>query len=195
MNLPIVKRKIFLAINKYFVLVIIALALIILAGGYFLLIKDKVAEINDIGAVDLTSKQNLLASRQQVKEKLEALNAKYGQITEDQLRQLDYILPHQSEIPYLVIEIQNFVKNSNLTLDAIDVGPLSINEAEGDEATAADNIRELNFTLTVSGFETYDSLKDFLDSLSTNLPLIELTSLVYTPEVDSYTLNLTTYYQ
>ena len=111
------------------------------------------------------------------------------------LKQLEYVLPHQSEIPYLVIEIKNFIKDNDLILKNIDVGSLGAGPSTSEYTEIGAGIKKLPISLSLSGIDSYYKLKTFLDNLSVNLPLLELNSLSYSPITDSYNLNLITYYQ
>ena len=78
----------------------------------------------------------------------------------------------------------------------IDIGPLdAVGYMNGSEPALGSPIRDLNITLVFGGIESYFQLKDFLDSLNNVLPLLELKSFVYNPGADTYSLNLTTFYQ
>lgn len=176
--------------------IVILLVLLTLAAGYFLIVKDRVVEIQEVGLVDLQSALDTLSGKEKILFGLQQLHEKYGRITEDQIMQLSNVLPQQSEIPYLVIEIKDFIKENDLILNSIDVGSLK-SSIISDEPLATDNfsVKELKISLSIRGVDSYFKLKDFLDNLSANLPLLELTSLVYSPGTDAYSLNLTTYYQ
>lgn len=181
---------------KYFLVILIVLPLIILGGGYYIFVQDKVTEIQKVSRVDLQSRLNKKDAIDKTLEKLEKLNDDFKKLNDDQLQKLESTLPTKSEIPFLVIEIQNFIKDNKLILDSIDVGPLSTKEESGTvNGLVKDTFKELNITLSVSGVDSYSKLKSFLDSLSAQLPIIELTSLNYIPGNTSYSLNLTTYYQ
>lgn len=196
MNLSFLKRKLIFMISKYYVAIVILLVLFTLATGYFFIVKDRVAEIQEVGLVDLQSALDTLSGKEKILFELEQLHEKYSRITEDQIQQLSRILPQQSEIPYLVIEIKNFIKENDLFLNSIDVESLKLSSVSAESMTTDNfSVKELKISLSINGVDSYFKLKDFLDNLSANLPLLELTSLVYSPGTDAYSLNLTTYYQ
>ncbi len=196
MNLSFLKRKLIFLISKYYVAIVILLVLFTLAAGYFFIIKDQVAEIQEVELVDLQSAMDALSGKKDTLFELEQLYEKYSRITEDQVLQLSHVLPLQSEIPYLVIEIQDFIKENYLLLNSIDVGSLKSSGISAESITTDNlSVKELKISLSINGVDSYFKLKDFLDNLSANLPLLELTSLVYSPGTDAYSLNLTTYYQ
>ncbi|XOU94468.1 MAG: type 4a pilus biogenesis protein PilO [Candidatus Kerfeldbacteria bacterium] len=196
MNWLSIKRITSTIFVKYFIIILIVLSLIILGGGYYLFIQDKMTEIQKVGLVDLQSRLNKKDATDRTLVMLEMLNDDYNKLNEDQLQKLGSILPKKSEIPFLVIEIQNFIKDNELILGSIDVGPLStLEEVSTINGLSQNTFEELNITLSISGIDSYSKLKDFLDSLSEQLPIIELTSLNYVPGNETYSLNLTTYYQ
>ena len=196
MNLSFLKRKLIFLISKYYVAIVILLVLFTLAAGYFFIIKDQVAEIQEVELVDLQSAMDALSGKKDTLFELEQLYEKYSRITKYQVLQLIHILPLQSEISYLVIEIQDFIKENYLLLNSIDVGSLKSSGISAESITTDNlSVKELKISLSINGVDSYFKLKDFLDNLSANLPLLELTSLVYSPGTDAYSLNLTTYYQ
>ncbi len=195
MELNSLKKKFAFYFNKYYIGAIILVVLIILAGGYFLFINKIVTEIQDIGVADLHSREQVLKSYQNTLKQLEALQEQYARITKNEKDQLNSILPTEAEIPELIIEIKEFIKKNELALLSISTGSLgSLRKSEQAASTSAD-FRELNLSITVSGINSYFKLKSFLDNISVSLPLLELHSLSYDPGAESYTLNLTTYYQ
>ncbi len=194
MKPSIIKRKVAALFVKYYTIVLIVLVLVILGAGYSLLIQDTLREINEIGVENLQDKEAKLAQSKETIIRLKSLNDRYAKVMYEDVKMLSDVLPSQSEIPNLIIELQEFIKSNDLSLHDIQVGSLST--ATISEVTAAAPvINSLNITVIISQLDSYDGLKLFLDDLSTNLPLVELNSLNYTPGIDAYSLNLTTYYK
>jgi Tfp pilus assembly protein PilO len=186
-----------LLFTKYFAVIMVLVIIVVLLSGYLLFIRQTVSEIQKIGVVDLKLKQDELATKQVTVKKLAALKERYQKLSSDELRQLDNFLPHQADIPYLIIEIKDFVQKNNLVLDDINAGPLGTLGTQTNTAPAVSGkaLKTLTITLSISGIDSYSGLKNFLDGLAEQQPLLELTSLSYVPSSDHYTLNLTTYYQ
>lgn len=194
MKLSFIQKQLNFLVGKYFIFLVILVFLVILGIGYLIFIKQLVTEIQEIGVVDLQSREQRLESRLESLSRLKKLNEKYIQLNAEQLSQLEYVIPDRSEIPFLVIEIKNFLEENDLAVIDIDVGAItavSSTDAVGTPVT----INQLPIVLGISGLDSYSKLKDFLDKLSLNLPLLELNSLTYSPLADTYSLNLTTYYQ
>jgi Tfp pilus assembly protein PilO len=190
-------RKSKLIFTKYYAVVLVIFVLVILLVGYLLFIKNTVSEIKNIGLVDIKNKQAELAASKETLLRLQALKNRYDEITADELAQLAGFLPGQEDIPYLVLKIKKFIEDTGLTLDSLDVGPLTTNmiQKKSDQAASEKSLNKLTISLSIHGLDSYAGLKTFLEELSRNQPLLELTSISYSPGKNSYSLNLSTYYQ
>ena len=191
MDSKLLKRRFKYLFSRYYILLATVMVLTIIGSGYYIFIKDQVADIQEIGVADLSTRLATLNSRQHTLQSLEDLNKKYQAVTSDQLKQLQYVLPQKSEIPQLMIELKNFIESNQLNLTKLESGPLTVDGSPGTDQS----IKSLNITLSISGINSYFLMKDFLDKLSGNLPLLELTSLSYSPGTQNYSLNLTLFYQ
>ncbi|MDP2685376.1 MAG: type 4a pilus biogenesis protein PilO [bacterium] len=188
-------RKLILLFNKYYYVILVVLVLAILGGGYYFFIQERIAEIQKVGTVDLDSKLNTKATAQRNLDKLLELNENYSKISQSELKKLSGVLPKKSEIPFLIIELDRFIAENDLELNSLDIGPLS-GENDSQENVVIDNaVKELKISLSIAGIESYFELKNFLQIMSEQLPLIELSSLNYNEATTAYNLNLTTYYQ
>lgn len=188
-----ISKKFITIFNKYYYIFLIVIVLVVLGAGYYFFIQEKVAEIQQVGTVDLDGKLNTKNIIQKNLDKLEELNEKKSQISQTSLDKLSKVLPKKSEIPFLMIELENFIEDNGLVLNSLDIGPLTGDDA--DNPVASNTVNELKITLSFSGIESYLQLKNFLQIMSEQLPLIELSSLNYNDTISGYSLNLTTYYQ
>lgn len=194
MQFKLISRQLSFFFGRYFVAIVVITFLLIVGTGYMLFIKGTVSKIQDAGVIDLKSRQQELATKQEVLSRLKQLHDRYASVPTDQLQQLAAVLPSQAEIPFLVIEIRNFIEKNQLVLNSIDIGTLQAAATPPQDATPV-TVKELPITLTLTGIDGYAKMKTFLDSLSTELPLLELKSLTYSPSADAYSLNLTTFYK
>ncbi len=181
------------AFTKYYIVIVVVFVIAVVGGGYLLFIKDTMKDINEIGVADLNSREEQLAERTETLLRLQNLNERFNKITQEDLRQLENVLPHQSEIPYLVIELKEFIKNNGLEVLSLDIGPMSTSAATIE--TANTPVKSLSIVVVIDGLDSYEGIKTFLDAMSNNLPLVELNSFTYSPVISGYSLNLTTYYQ
>ncbi|MBI5037314.1 MAG: hypothetical protein HZC01_01200 [Candidatus Kerfeldbacteria bacterium] len=193
MKSKLLKRRIAYIFSRYFIFVVIGCVVLILGLGYLFFVQRIVTDIQEAGVVDLNTQLEALNQRRITLERLEDLETRYRAVTHAQIAQLQSVLPHESEIPQIMIELKDFVADNELSLVSIDSGPLSIPDGSKKAAKAA--IKTLNISLGVQNVTSYSKMKSFLDAVSTQLPLLELTSLAYDPDQTNYTLNLTLYYQ
>jgi len=185
-------RKMLALFNKYFVIIIIVIVLIVLGIGYMAFIKDKVSQIQKVGNVDYQLKEDERDRKEVIIEKLERLEEEYNKISTGQIKELDNVIPTQVDIPELIIKLKQFVVDNNLILTSIDIGGAAAAEATKESSSAT--IKQLNISLVISGIDSYNRFKSFLDSLEKNMPLLKMNSLTYSPKTDSYSFTLITYY-
>lgn len=182
------------AANRYFIAIVIVAVLLILAGGYWFFVKTTVDKIRVVGVADIQNKQSTIEQQQRTIEKLKKLKSQYEGVHFGQLTALQSVLPHEADIPYVILKLKQLISDNGLTLQSIDTVPFT-NAAAAKTAVPTPVIQKLNISVSFSGLDTYAGLKGFLDTLSANAPLFELNALSYSPGSGSYTLNLTTYYQ
>lgn len=178
--------------NKYFVIIVVVIVLIVLGIGYIAFIKDKVSQIQKVGKVDYQLKEDERDRKEVIIEKLERLEKEYRKISISQIKELEDIIPTQVDIPELIIKLKQFVADNDLILTSIDIGGAAAAETAKESSSAT--IKSLNISLAISGIDSYNKFKSFLDSLEKNMPLLKMNSLTYNPKTDSYSLNLITYY-
>ncbi len=194
MKFASVKTSISLFFNKYFIAVLIGVGILVLAAGYFIFISGIMADIQQAGSSDLEGRHQVLNAKQRTLRKLESLEQRHKQVTAAEVERLEKFLPMEDDIPLVMIEIKEFIEQNDLTVASLESGPL-ITGSDSVAAEADQGIQALNITVAISGIDSYVKLKDFLDQMSTTLPILELKSLAYVPGTDTYSLNLTTYYQ
>ncbi|MFA6552984.1 MAG: type 4a pilus biogenesis protein PilO [Patescibacteria group bacterium] len=193
MDIAKVKNNIKSIVNRYFIAIVIVGVLLILAGGYWFFVKNTVDKIRVVGIADLENKQLTIDQQQRALDKLKKLRDQYEALDYDQLKQMQAILPHEAELPYVVMKLKQVIIDNGLELDSIDSG--SFTSVTSAAATPAPAIRKLNISVSFKGIESYGALKNFLDQLSNTVPFFELNALSYIPGASAYSLNLTTYYQ
>lgn len=186
-------RKVNLVMNRYFVAIVIALVLIILAGGYWFFIKDTVDKIRVVGVTDINNKKSVIDQQERSLAKLRQLKTQYEAVSFEQLEQFSEVLPKEADIPFVIIKLKQLIADNGLILQSIDTSPFV--GTSGMKPTTAQAVKTLNITVNFQGLDSYDGLKGFLDALSATVPFFELNALSYIPESSAYSLNLTTYYQ
>jgi Tfp pilus assembly protein PilO len=108
---------------------------------------------------------------------------------EADVQNLFYVLPDNQDLPDLYVQIENIVKQNNLELQSINIA-----EAAPDPDQPAAEIEKLTINLTI-GQADYFQLKNLLADLESSLRLIDVTSISYSNQNNSFSLVLTTYYR
>lgn len=108
------------------------------------------------------------------------------------LERLNIFLPKEKDIPGLLLELQAIATQDNFTIVSLDVAEEKV-LANSSETPAEGNISKLNIALNLKD-GTYSDFKNLLRDLENNLRLIDTVSFNISPETDSYSMNLRTYY-
>lgn len=203
-SLNTIIKRITRFINIYFIYVSVAVVVIIFLAGYLFLIQAKIAKIKDLGGVNYEQKLQERDLKKSNLKKLEQAKKDFEQIDVKEIEKFSSILPHQNDIPALLVKMDNFAKDLGLSLTSIDIteksaAVLPATPTEGSNKTgqvfaATGTIKQVGITISVKGLYSYQDFKNFLDSVEKNMPLMDINSIAYVPNSDSYSVNLTTYY-
>lgn len=195
MKLSSIKKSLIALFTNYFIVISVLCVALVIGLGYQLIIKSTVDDIRSIGVVDLKDREQQKANLEDTLRRLQRLENRYNELTYEDIKQLEYLLPDEREIPHIIIELKDFIAANGLKLNSIDVGMFRANIGDEADKVRAINIKSLNVTVSIDGLETYTQIKDFLDKLGTLMPPFELNSFSYSPGTSGYSLNLTTYYK
>lgn len=110
-------------------------AVLVLVGGYFLLIDQKIADVRRIGFTDVQTKQQELEERRDYWAKLTDMVERYRrEVTPDDVAFLDRILPSEIDIPDLLEILTDLAAKSGTQVGSVSFSEVS---AGGAAATAA----------------------------------------------------------
>jgi len=204
---------------KYFKLITIVLAILILVLGFLFVIKPKWNEVKETGIFDLNTEKEKKEANKIYLSKLEESLEKFEKINKKDINALSKIIPKKKQIPELFIILEDLVSHSALSLDSItfsEGGGLSqesnslsdsLNELPAaqakiiKESSVSKNINMLNISLSISGGHDYDDLKTLLNDIEEEQRIMDISSLSFNPQsqgsIDSsmsFSLNLETYY-
>lgn len=192
---------------RWFVLLEIAFILLI---AWFALLQNAYITIREQGLVGYAQIQTDIETKQQRLKSLERMSTALQAVNTERLRQIDALLPVGLQPTRVIADMHAFADSAHVTIASIDVvqnaasaqtASTSVAVAAGDEnivvPSSIDQSGVSTATITMS-VETqggeYETLKTFLDSLESFVPLLDLNSLNYSPATTSYALQLTTYY-
>lgn len=197
MNKELIKNRLQYIIAQYYTVVVVLVVALILVLGVSLFIWPQYLAIKESGTYRYRTTKNELVMKQQTLSQLQKMALDYEKINLAELKALDLALPTEQDIPGLFIQMEALVADNGFVLNSIDFAQSAEAEAtstgETDKKTGQ-NLKEVTVALSISGGGGYDNLKTLLDSLENNIRILDIKSLNFSPESESYAINITTYY-
>jgi Tfp pilus assembly protein PilO len=187
----LIKRKINKFFNDYFNWLVAAAMAIILAAGYFVVLKpyyDQAMAVveasNQQGALDFDSKQKELNEIKKLLSSYESIDDKYKE-------KIRLIAPNRENKEEIFSEINRLVSQNGLLLESI-----SLSETEdGNDFLKIDDpdLAIVSVKISVRGTD-YESFKNFISALENSLPLLDVLSLNFSPTGRTSEFVIDTYY-
>ena len=178
---------------RYYKIFIIIGAALILFFSYFFILKPKYEQVGIGGNYNLKAVKEEVNKREIFLKDLAELISRYQQINTNDLSRINQALPQGKDIAGLLVQLQNLAENNGLLLASVSV-------SDPTEPMAGKNgkaeIKQLSVNLSLIGSQNniYRQLKEFLDSLETNLRLFDVSAVYFTPGSPAFSVNLITYY-
>jgi len=174
-----------LFLNRYFNIFLVVLVIIILAAAYFLVLRPKFQETMGIIQNSLEEQQRLYVGQQKKLVNLQAITAVYKQISPEDLKKFDGILPDNYPSEALFGELEEIIEQSGFLLSAVSVSR--------EEAGPSSPTGRLNINLSLGAVD-YSGLKTLIRKLENNLRLFDIRDLSFSPSDETLALTITTYY-
>lgn len=171
-------------LNRWFSEIALGLAVIVFILGCVFLIFPKYKEIKVMAQVTEEKESAEYIERDKYYNQLEELNREYEKIKQDDIDRIKIMAPEEKYQEELLAYLEEFVLKNGLLLT-------SANVEETD--SAADGINKLVINLNVTGAD-YGSFKKLLNELEGNLRILDVNSLVFSPESQNASFNITAYY-
>ena len=182
--------------NQFFVsrfewLALLLVIIILVGGGYFILFP-KFQELRPGGRYHLDSYLLLKESRANHLQDLKALVNNYKSISQNDIDKLRKVLPPQQDIAGLFVQLDYIAKKNGFFLQTIDIREEKVDPQREREESPA--IKKLEISINLVG-GNYFTLKNFLNDIETNLRLFDVKGIHFSKSLDSFIINLSTYYQ
>lgn len=161
------------------------LAATILVVGYLLLIHPIVLNLLPGGEYDVGIKQQELTARQDRLAELEGLKTSYDNIPKSDLDRLEQFLPPESDVPNIMVALEELAEGSGMQLLAVDSNPR--------KDPVMPNVGAVDVALSVAGGD-YPRLRAFLRGLESNLRMFDVTALTFQTSSGTFALNIRAYY-
>ncbi len=204
------KQKVNGFLIKYFNLLAIVLAAIILIVGFFLLIKPKYNKISREIKLSNENSENKYNAAFAYLTQLNKLKAEYEKISPEDIKKIEIMLPSEKFYEELFVQLESIVLKNGLLLTSIEISPEELpsgkegadavktrnNQPEKNKAASAglpEEITKVKIAMNVAGVD-YLSLKNLLNALEKNLQLTDITNLSFSPDQKSAALEMYAYY-
>ncbi|MBT5337932.1 type 4a pilus biogenesis protein PilO [Candidatus Falkowbacteria bacterium] len=169
-----------------FLLVVIIVLLAVSYGGYWLY-KVNIVEWQGL----IEKKQQTLDIKEQELNQLKSIKVSYEDL-EDSSKKILQVLPDERDLPSVFVQLEALAYKHNLFLSTVDI---AAEQSTGEEKRKKDKVElhKLVINLSLSGGD-YFTLKNFLNDVENNLRLLDIRSIVYSPEGNTYNISMNTYY-
>lgn len=169
-------------------------ALVLIIGG-LMFVAPRVKAVRALGGLDYTQKQAQLAGQQNYLEELRSLQEEVRAISPDDIARLHAIVPRGRDVPGIFRQMQAFAKDANMELASVAV---SDGGAPVAGAATAGGLRVVTVSTILTGALDYNGLKSFLNVVSRQAPLLDLTAISHSPtsssQPSSYSFSFRSYY-
>ncbi len=194
------QEKIYDFFTKYFTLIIFLIVILVLTLFYFFLINPKLQETTEQIQKDINFQQNIWQiERQKLLQMQESLDY-FRQIDNDDIEFLETIIPKPYPKEKLFGEIEDIVLKNGYILTSLNLEKIeksSEEDLQGEEVEQLSliekNLQTISISLEVSGLD-YNAMKRFLVTLENQLPLMDIVNLDFSPEGETLSLSINTYY-
>ena len=194
-------KKFFIKFYRIFTAVIVIICLAI-GLVFFVLPFYKETVSNQKANIEVSS--GLLKSRSDHLEDLKKIRQEYELIESAKIEKLGFILPEDSQISELFLQIDTIARDSGLVLSSIDASEIKSKkklatpksdtpEQIDDSSPKSDKIKTLEVSLSISG-GSYKKLKIFLDKIERNIRLVDPQAISFDNSFESIDITFNTYF-
>jgi len=198
------RQKINVLLIEYFKWLIAFLVLVVLALGYFFLLKPEYEEVVQSAKSGQLNKEQEYLERREYLGKLKNLVAVFQSVKPSEIKKIDYILKPKDVPEELFSQVEAIVKKNGLLLKSLKIESggeeskdssrkVSRTTEEKTEVALPPEIGKTKATLEVLGVD-YFGLKSLLVSIENNLRLMDVVNVDFSPEGNSVQLVFYTYY-
>jgi len=161
--------------------------IVVLLGIFGLIIYGVCLYKQDVlaPAEKLSELENALKTQEDKLASLKVIKVDLAQM-EDSIKNIYLALPYELNLPDLYLQVVGAVSKNGLTLT-------SFNTSAGEDAKNEKGIQEIALNLNIFGGD-YFSLKGFLSDLTNSLRIVDVQSISYAPDSQTYAVNLRSYY-
>ncbi len=187
--------------QRHLVIIGFVVSLLILIIGLFSFILPRYTAVQELGGLNYNQKLAELESKESYLQDLRGLRANLNLVTPEDLERVELIVPEGKDIPGIFSQMQQFAKEAKMELLSVAVnegGAVSTAPTSSGVAGASSKLRTVNVSVVLGGALNYEGLKNFLNVVSRQAPILDLTAISYAPgagaSAASYKFSFRSYY-
>ncbi len=193
--------------ERFFKPLTVLVAIIILAVGYFWILKPLMGDLNTAKA-ELADVEQQIDNLNQQQENAQII---VDGFTPSEKRLMSLVLPDEFDLPSIIMQLAGLVEANKFVITQVDAEEVkTVMPALDESATAvlADSsalasaetagpenskLKRINISLSVAGGD-YDALKNLIKLIESSLLIFKVNSIDFSSDKEEYQLNLATYY-
>ncbi|PJE58475.1 MAG: hypothetical protein COU81_00550 [Candidatus Portnoybacteria bacterium CG10_big_fil_rev_8_21_14_0_10_36_7] len=188
-NIPEPQNKYAEALNKYFKVVLILVAIIVFVAGYYWVIipKLKIKADKDQGLAVLQAEVDQLKVDSDY---LSKYSSTLIEFTPEEDHKLNLALPNDFDLPSILVQLTTLASSHGFVADNISANESSAN------VSSDSNIKRVDLAMKVTSANgnNYDNFGRFIAALESSLLIFDVRSISFRPDEIGYKLELVTYY-
>jgi len=169
--------------QRHLVVIGMVIGIILFVIGLIVFIVPQYQNIQKLGGLDYNQKQAQLEVAKQNLENLHQLRDSLNLVSPEDLERVYLIIPKSVDIPGIFNQMQQFADEAKMTLISVAVneGGATAPVTPTSTTTTLSNIKQITVSVILSGTLNYEATKNFLNVVSRQAPILDLTSISYTP--------------
>jgi Tfp pilus assembly protein PilO len=186
--------------QRHLVVIGIVTGIVLFVIGLIVIIIPQYQNVQKLGGLNYNQKQAQLEVVKQNLENLRQLRDGLNQVSPEDLERIYLIIPKGKDIPGIFNQMQQFANEAKMTLlsvainEGAAIAPVTPTSTTG----TLSKVKQLSVSVILGGALNYEATKNFLNVVSRQAPILDLTSISYTPNsaatASSYKFSFRSYY-
>ncbi len=132
-----------------------------------------------------------LSSLKEIEKERENILASYNSIGDTNREKVGKILPSRAEEIDLIVEMESMAVKSGVTLKDVNISDVAQEQESASNIKNGESLYPNEIGLAIKASGSYQSFKEFLKNIETNLRIIDIESLYFiSGDVDFYEYNM-----
>lgn len=190
-------KEVLAIIHRYFFFVVLVVFVIIIACGYIFLIEPKYIAVSEKVKAEEEQKTKELEDLTAYIDRLRQYRNKYNSISAEDKERIDGLISGKYLPESIFAEMEKLIFSRGLILNSINVAASQekLNNADtgGTDSGQSSGVGDIIIKLDIAGVN-YEGLKQLLSIMESNLHLLDVKKVDFSPEQNSAQLEVVSYY-